>query len=65
MKAIDDAVPLTTKTELQCNTPGVYHQLSYGFELKHDRLSDDEDVKVKPLEMSPNLNSYIAPLLYM
>jgi hypothetical protein len=29
-----------------CNTPGVYHQLSSGFKLKHDRLSGDEDVKV-------------------
>ena len=50
---------------LLCNTPGACHQLSYGFELKHDRLSDDEDVKVKPMEMSPNLNSDIAPLLYI
>jgi hypothetical protein len=24
-----------------CNTPGVCHQLNSGFELKHDRLSDD------------------------
>jgi hypothetical protein len=29
-----------------CNTLGVYHQLSSGFKLKHDRLSGDEDVKV-------------------
>jgi hypothetical protein len=29
-----------------CNTPGVCHQLSNGFELKHDRLSGDDDVKV-------------------
>ena len=29
-----------------CNTPGVCHQLSNGFELKHGILSDDEDVKV-------------------
>jgi hypothetical protein len=36
-----------------CNTPSVYHQLSSGFELKHDRLSGDEGVKVKPMEMSP------------
>ena len=48
-----------------CNTPGVCHQLSNGFELKHGILSDDEDVKVKPMEMSPNLNSDIAPLLYI
>ena len=26
-------------------------------------LSGDEDVKVRPMEMSPNLNSDIAPLL--
>jgi hypothetical protein len=29
-----------------CNTPGVYHQLSSGFKLKHDRLSEDDNVKV-------------------
>jgi hypothetical protein len=29
-----------------CNTPGVCHQLSSGFELKHDRLSGEDDVKV-------------------
>jgi hypothetical protein len=29
-----------------CNTPGVYHSLSSGFELKHDRLSGDDNVKV-------------------
>jgi hypothetical protein len=29
-----------------CNTPGVYHPLSSGFELKHDKLSGDDDVKV-------------------
>jgi hypothetical protein len=28
-----------------CNTPGVCHSLSSGFELKHDRLSRDDDVK--------------------
>jgi hypothetical protein len=46
-----------------CNTRGVCHQLSSGFELKHGRLSGDEDVKVKPIETSPNLNLDIAPLL--
>ena len=46
-----------------CNTPGVCHQLSNGFELKYGILSDDEDVKVKPIETSPNLNLDIAPLL--
>ena len=29
------------------NTQGVCHQLSNGFELKHDMLSGDEDVKIK------------------
>ena len=47
------------------NNPSVSHLLGSGFELKHDRLSDGEDVKVKPMEMSPNLNSDIAPLLYI
>jgi hypothetical protein len=28
-----------------CNTPGVCHSLSSGFELKHDRLSGDDEVK--------------------
>jgi hypothetical protein len=46
-----------------CNTLGVYLQLSSEFELKHDRLSGDKDVKVKPMEISPNLNLDIAPLL--
>jgi hypothetical protein len=50
---------------IDCNTPGVCHQLSSGFELKHDILCGDEDVKVKPMKMSPNLNLDIAPLLYI
>jgi hypothetical protein len=29
-----------------CNTLGVYHSLGSGFELKHDRLSGDDDGKV-------------------
>jgi hypothetical protein len=29
-----------------CNTPGVCHSLSSGFELKHDRLSGDDNVKI-------------------
>jgi hypothetical protein len=29
-----------------CNTPDVCHHLSSGFELKHDRLSGEDDVKV-------------------
>ena len=49
--------------DASCNTPGVCHQLSNGFELKHGILSDDEDAKVQPIEMSPNLNLDIAPLL--
>jgi hypothetical protein len=28
-----------------CNSPGVCHSLSSGFELKHDGLSGDDDVK--------------------
>jgi hypothetical protein len=48
-----------------CNTIGVCHPLSSGFELKHDRLNGDEDAKVKPMEMSPNLNLDIVPLLYI
>jgi hypothetical protein len=47
----------------ECNTPGVYHQLSGGFELKHDRLSGDDDANVKPMEINPNLNLDTAPLL--
>jgi hypothetical protein len=49
----------------KCNTPGVCHQLSSVFELKHDRLSGDEDIKVKLMEKSPNQNLDIAPLLYI
>ena len=30
-----------------CNTPGVCHQLSNGFELKHDMSSGNEGVKIK------------------
>jgi hypothetical protein len=32
--------------DVACNTPGVCHSLSSGFELKHDRLSGDDKVKV-------------------
>jgi hypothetical protein len=55
--------PASTVPHRMCNTPGVYHQLSYGFELKHDRLNGDKDVKVKPMEISLNLNLNIAPFL--
>jgi hypothetical protein len=48
-----------------CNTLGVCHSLSSGFELRHGRLSGDEDVKVKPMETSPNLNLDVAPLRYI
>ena len=47
----------------RCNTLGVCHQLRNGFELEHGILSDDEYVKVQPIETSPNLNLDIAPLL--
>ena len=30
-----------------CNTPGVYHQLSNRFELKHDMSSGNQGVKIK------------------
>ena len=56
---------ITVKIVHMCNTPGVCHQLSNGFELKHGILSDGEDAKVQPIEMSPNLNLDIAPLLYI
>ena len=46
-----------------CNTLGVCHQLSNGFELKHDMLSGDEGVKIKSTRVSFNLNLDNAPLL--
>ena len=45
------------------NTPGVCHQLSNGFELKHDMLSGDEGVKIKSTRVSSNLNLDNTPLL--
>jgi hypothetical protein len=46
-KDIDEARNhLKTEFEMKCNTPGVCHSLSSGFELKHDRLSGDDNVKV-------------------
>ena len=45
------------------NTPGVCHQLSNGFELKHDMLSGDEGVKIKSIRVSSNLNLDNTPLL--
>ena len=46
-----------------CNTLGVCHQLSNGFELQHDMLSGDEGVKIKSIRMSSNLNLDNAPLI--
>ena len=48
---------------IPCNTPGVCHQLSNGFELKHGMLSGDEGVKIKSTSVSSNLNSGNTPLL--
>ena len=46
-----------------CNTPGVCHQLSNGFELKHDMSSGDEGVKIISTRVSSNLNLGNTPLL--
>ena len=48
-----------------CNTPGVYHQLSNGFELKHDMLSGDEGIKIKSTRVNSNLNLDSTPLLHV
>jgi hypothetical protein len=48
-----------------CNTLGVCHQLSKGFEFKNDMWSGNEDIKAKLRELSPNLNLDIAPLLHI
>jgi hypothetical protein len=53
---------LLSKLDLY-NTLGVFYQLSSGFELKHDKLSGDEDVKIQSMEMSPNLRLDNSPLL--
>ena len=45
------------------NTLGVCHQLSNGFELKHDMSSGDEGVKIKSTRVSSNLNLSNMPLL--
>ena len=47
-----------------CNTLGVCHQLSSGFELKHDRSSGVEDVKVKCMKLS-SARIWIKHLVYM
>ena len=49
--------------EPYCNTLGVCHPLSNGFELKHDMLSGDEGVKIKSTRASSNLNLSNTPLL--
>ena len=49
--------------DLNYNTLGVCHQLSNGFELKHDMLSGDEGVKIKSTRVSSNLNLDNTPLL--
>jgi hypothetical protein len=46
-----------------CNTRGVCHQLSNGFELKHDMSSDNQGVKIKSTWWSFNLNLGHAQLL--
>ena len=46
-----------------CNTLGVCHHLSNGFELKHAMLSGDEGVKIKSTRVSSNLNLDNTPLL--
>ena len=56
------------KPKPNCNTPGVSHLISSGFEFKHDRLrgnlvSGDKGVEVKSMKWSPNLNLDNTPLL--
>ena len=48
-----------------CNTLGVCHQLSNGFELKHDMLSGDEGVKIKSTRVSSNLNLDNTPYFHV
>ena len=43
----------TVKETYMCNTPGICHQLSNGFELKHDMLSGDDGVKINSQERAP------------
>ena len=51
------------RQERMCNTPGVYHQLSNRFELKHDMSSGNQGVKIKSTWWSSNLNLGHAQLL--
>jgi len=55
--------PPSTIHRCHYNTLGVCHQLSIGFELKHDMLSGDEGVKIKSTRVSSNLNLDNTPLL--
>ena len=48
-----------------CNTLGVCHQLSNGFELEHDMLSGDEGVKIKSTRVSSNLNLDNTPYFHV
>ena len=59
-----------------CNTLGVCHQLSSGFELQHDKfsgnqelyfklVSGDKGVGINSLRMSPNLNLDNTPCFYV
>ena len=57
--------PILLCTYRYYNTLGVCHQLSNGFEIKHDMLSGDEGVKVKSTRVSSNLNLENTPLLTM
>ena len=54
---------MTAHRDRTCNTTGVCHQLSNGFELKHGMLSGDEGVKIKSTRVNSNLNSGNTPLL--
>ena len=47
------------------NTQGVCHQLSNGFELKHDMLSGDEGVMIKSSRVSSNLNMDNTPYFHV
>jgi hypothetical protein len=47
-----DNIKRKERDKHKCNTLGVCHSLSSGFELKRDRLSGDDDVKAHPTEMS-------------
>ena len=55
-----DTIPLRGEG---CNTLGVCHQLSNGFELKHEMLSGDDGVKITSSRVSSNLNSGNTHLL--